>query len=217
MIERTEGMLMLKEPAEKIDRRIKKTKKLLREGLTSLMQTKSIKDITVKELADNIDINRGTFYLYYKDIYDMLDKVETELMEEFNELIMSHPDGALISDPLPLLEEIFGFLSENSDICIALLSNNGDIGFIKKFTHIIHEKCLNDWLQLYNTIDEIEFEYSYSYFLYGCIGIVETWMTTGMQKPPEEMAPLLKNLILNGIFKAPDKTSDITEDDSSLK
>ena len=190
-------------PIKKIDRRIKKTKKLLKDGLTALMQNKSIKDITVKELADSIDINRGTFYLYYKDIYDMLDKVETEMMEEFNELVCAHPAGSLVQDPLPLLEEIFVFLSENAEICIVLLSNNGDISFIKKLTQVVHEKCLNDWLKIYNKVDPQNFEYSYSYFLYGCVGLVETWLTNGMPESPQSMAVLLKDLILNGIFKLP--------------
>lgn len=45
----------------KTDRRIKRTRYLLVYALTSLMLKKSIKDITVKELCESVDINRGTF------------------------------------------------------------------------------------------------------------------------------------------------------------
>ena len=47
---------------EKTDRRVRKTKKLLRQGLAKLMENKSINEITVKELVDEVDINRSTFY-----------------------------------------------------------------------------------------------------------------------------------------------------------
>ena len=57
------------------DRRIRRTRALLRQGLIQLMETKDIKDISVKELSDLADINRGTFYLHYNDIYDMLGKM----------------------------------------------------------------------------------------------------------------------------------------------
>lgn len=67
----------------KTDRRIKRTRYLLVHALTSLMLKKSIKDITVKELCESVDINRGTFYLHYKDIYDMLEQTEQELLEQF--------------------------------------------------------------------------------------------------------------------------------------
>ena len=57
---------------EKTDRRIRKTKAQLRAGLAKLMQEKSIKEITVKELVEEVDINRSTFYLHYSDIYTVL-------------------------------------------------------------------------------------------------------------------------------------------------
>ena len=49
---------------KKEDRRVRRTKKLLSQGLIELMQQKQVKDITVRELADLVDVNRGTFYLY---------------------------------------------------------------------------------------------------------------------------------------------------------
>jgi AcrR family transcriptional regulator len=61
---------------KKEDRRVRRTKKLLTQALTELMQQKQVKEITVKELTDLADMNRGTFYLYYKDIYDMLESIE---------------------------------------------------------------------------------------------------------------------------------------------
>ena len=57
------------------DRRVRKTEEQLVKGLTKLMKTKSIKNITVRELADEVDINRSTFYLHYKDIFDMADRL----------------------------------------------------------------------------------------------------------------------------------------------
>ena len=65
--------------AEKVDRRVRKTKAQLRAGLARLMQKKSIKEITVKELVEEVDINRSTFYLHYTDIYQMLESIELNL------------------------------------------------------------------------------------------------------------------------------------------
>ena len=45
---------------KKMDRRVKKTRTLLKNGLITLMQEKSIKEITVQELVDLVDINRST-------------------------------------------------------------------------------------------------------------------------------------------------------------
>ena len=54
--------------SNKVDRRVRKTRAQLRAGLARLLQKKSIKEITVKELVEEVDINRSTFYLHYTDI-----------------------------------------------------------------------------------------------------------------------------------------------------
>lgn len=51
------------------DRRIRKTKKLLRDALLRLLSKKSIAEITVTELTDAADVHRGTFYHHYKDAH----------------------------------------------------------------------------------------------------------------------------------------------------
>ncbi len=71
--------------------RIRKTKAQLREGLARLMLKKSIKEISVKELVDEVDINRSTFYLHYTNIYQMLQKIEEEAMENITEVMQNYP------------------------------------------------------------------------------------------------------------------------------
>lgn len=92
-----------------MDRRIRKTRLLLRQGLSKLMLKKSIKEITVKELTELVDINRGTFYLHYKDIYDMVENIEAEIMEEFRVILDAHPTSQLQESPLFLFTEIYAY------------------------------------------------------------------------------------------------------------
>ena len=66
-----------------LDRRVRKTRTQLRKCLSILLETKKIQNITVKELAQMADINRGTFYLHYKDVYVLLDHIQKDLLREF--------------------------------------------------------------------------------------------------------------------------------------
>jgi len=63
-----------------VDRRVRKTKSQLRSCLSILLETKKIQNITVKELAQMADINRGTFYLHYKDVYDLLEHIQKDFL-----------------------------------------------------------------------------------------------------------------------------------------
>lgn len=183
----------------KNDRRAKRTQKLLREGLAELMKTKNVKDITVTELTDFVDINRGTFYLHYLDIYDLLEHIENDMFEEFNELLKKYPYDEMKKEPLPILEEIFTFLANNSDVCIVLLGDNGDMAFFEKIKKILKDQSLHDWMQLHNPKDTKEYEYFYAFIVTGCVGVLSRWLESGMIETPEEMAKLVEQICLNGL------------------
>ena len=74
-------------PENLADRRVRKTRALLRQGLIGLMREKSVQDITVKELCEACDINRSTFYLHYTDVAQLLHSIEDELLVEFERML----------------------------------------------------------------------------------------------------------------------------------
>ena len=76
---------------EILDRRVRKTRRQLKECLTRLLKEKKIQDITVRELAEMADINRGTFSLHYKDVFDLMDQIKNELIEEVESVLTHHP------------------------------------------------------------------------------------------------------------------------------
>jgi AcrR family transcriptional regulator len=181
------------------DRRVRKTKKALKEGLTKLMLEKSINNISVKELTEEVDINRGTFYLHYRDVFDMVEQIESELLRDFTKIMDSHTTEKLTGQTLPFLIDLFAFLKENADIAAAFLGSYGDIAFVNKLKEIVREKCLNDWMKMFNNGKVNKFEYFYSFIVSGYIGLFETWLKNGLVETPEEMAKLSEEIILHGI------------------
>ena len=63
-----------------MDLRVKKTLKNIKDAFYQLREKKPIEKISVKELSETAMINKATFYLHYKDIYDLSDKLEKELI-----------------------------------------------------------------------------------------------------------------------------------------
>lgn len=57
------------------------------QALTRLMQQKDFQSITVTDVVREADINRGTFYAHYRDVYDLRDKIETGMIEDFRGMI----------------------------------------------------------------------------------------------------------------------------------
>ena len=181
------------------DRRVRKTKKQLRQGLTELLEEKSAKDITVRELSDRVDINRGTFYLHYKDIFDMIEQIEMEMFRDFHNVLAKHPFKALNGKPLPMLIDVFSFVAENADMCKALIGKNGDLAFVNRLKGLVKDRCLNDWMNMFDTGKSQNFGYFYSFIVSGCIGLLENWLVNGLKESPEHMASLAEQMIMTGI------------------
>lgn len=64
------------------DRRVLRTKKNIRQTFLQLLSEKSLTQLTVKELSEQADINRKTFYMYYSNIEEILSELEDELVQK---------------------------------------------------------------------------------------------------------------------------------------
>ncbi|MGE5627667.1 MAG: TetR-like C-terminal domain-containing protein [Solirubrobacterales bacterium] len=183
----------------KEDRRVRKTKNQLLLGLTNLMQKKKIKDITVRELTDLVDINRGTFYLHYKDIYDMVDQIQDKLFLDLNSIIKKHTPEELKKTPFLLLKDIFTFISDNAEMVIVLIGNNGNITFLSKIKNALRTNSINNLIEIYSIDKKQIIEYYASFQVAACMALVEDWLEKGMKEPPEEMAILAEKMLRDGI------------------
>lgn len=180
------------------DRRVRKTKKAMFAALAELLAQKPLSNISVREIADMADINRGTFYLHYKDVYDMAETLQNEIFQKFNDIVESHEPKKNTDEIFPLLTELFGLLAENSELAKVMIGKNGDAVFVDRLKQVIREKCFVNARKTFNIRNDESFDYFYHYIVSGCIGIFSAWLNGGMIETPAEMAVLTKKFILTG-------------------
>lgn len=178
---------------------VRKTRRQLRECLITLLKEKKVQDITVRELTDMADLNRGTFYLHYKDVFDLLEKTEAELQEDFNQLVCKHDAVDLKQRPSVIFNEIYSLVYDNADLIEILLGENGDLNFVNRLKQLIREKCLKDWMEVFRSGNAAAFDAFFSFIVSGCIGLVQYWLQTGLKETPEQMAKLTEHIITKGI------------------
>lgn len=73
------------------DPRVLRTRRLLRDAFVELLHEMDIEKISVNRIAERATINRVTFYLHYRDIPDMLDKMAEDMIEDINWIINNTP------------------------------------------------------------------------------------------------------------------------------
>lgn len=184
--------------SEKIDRRVKYTKMVLKASFINLLKSKHISKISIKEICDDADINRATFYAHYSDQYDLRSKIEAELIDDINEYL----DGGSFNDPesvsLDMLVKIFEYIKENAELCIVLLGDSGDINFQRQVMMIVREQCVSAWSSS-KDIGKDDAEFIYTFYAIGSVGIIQKWLLEGMKKPVREMAELILKLANGGL------------------
>lgn len=189
--------------AEKTDRRIRKTKAALRHGLAVLTQKKSIKEITVKELVEEVDINRSTFYLHYTDIYTMVSELENELLAQFRQAINLYPPTSSEDEMCRFFEHIYNILADNREICIALVSENGDISFIRQVEDFVAGRIKKIFESgMVKNIDDTK--YVFDFCISGGMGLFKHWLTDENVLEPAHMARLTTDMVVSA-FKSFDK------------
>ncbi|MCI6675625.1 MAG: TetR family transcriptional regulator C-terminal domain-containing protein [Clostridiales bacterium] len=185
--------------ASTIDRRVRKTKAVLCSGLIDLMKQKPVNKITVKELTDYVDINRGTFYLHHKDIFDLMQSIENELMQELKDLFEKYSTEEFQLHPTLFLTDIFRFLDHNAEIVTVLLSPNGDIVFVDRMETFVREKCLHNWMESFSLSNPLSYDYFYAFVISGIIGVFQNWLNRGRKESPEEIAIIVEQIISHGV------------------
>lgn len=183
---------------KKENRSVIRTQLLLKDGLTRLMHQKPIQKISVKELTDSVNLNRGTFYLHYKDIYDLLEQIENDMLIEFQEINSTHKVTEMDGKPYPLLLDLFLLLQKNAEFCRILLIDNRDQNFVDKLKNIIRKRCLANLTYIFSSTDSALCSLYTSYILSGCIGIIENWLEYSPRCTPEILAHRTEDIILHG-------------------
>ena len=176
---------------QKEDRRVRRTKQILKKTLLELLQEKELSKITISELADRADINRGTFYAHYSDVSDLFLQMETEFLDDVLKIvtpIFENPDNSQL-----IFESLLLHMKERQDILCAILNRPNSL-FLLALT-----KRLESELQpLEHTLipsPTISSTYYYSYLAGGLLSIIKDWQQTGMQTSISEFASLMCELI----------------------
>ncbi len=177
----------------KDDRKTRYTKTVLRDSLMELMKRKPITKITIKELCETADINRTTFYAHYLDQYDLLRKIEDEMISWVKEVITDLQGKSDKHEILPYIEKILEYIVQNNNHIGVLMSEQGDLEFQNRLFATVYE---------YKTVipfnldgDDEENEELYNVFIVnGSVGLIRHWIKNGMNIPPKKLAKLIYDL-----------------------
>ena len=178
-----------------MDRRIKYTKTVIKDTIIKLLQEKDIKKITVSEICKIADINRATFYRYYLDVYDLLDKIKDDLIEELRAAVTDSSNYTVSIFAKDLLK----VLLDNKELVKILFKTDNNVYFLYDFLEVAYDKCKERWQNDLKNINEEDIDYATLFIFNGALGIINYWVNNDFDKGIDELAEIIEKLSYFGI------------------
>ena len=180
------------------DRRIRYTKKVIKDTFIELLEQKPINKITVTELCTKCEINRATFYRYYEDVYDLMEKLKSQYVCELKAAISISKDDYTISG---FTSEILEVILKNKELSRILFSLKNGKDFLDDVLDIAHQKCIEKWNRYGKNVPQEQVGYLSTFITAGTIGILNDWIQNDYKESPSEIANLIENISHYGLAK----------------
>ncbi|MGQ2286256.1 TetR/AcrR family transcriptional regulator [Leuconostoc suionicum] len=186
----------------------KLTQQRIMDAFVKLVNEKGFNNLTVSNITRTAKLSRGTFYIYYLDKYDVLEKIETYLLTNMEKLMQNNIDKTIswLDDvdnnklsaeldtysPYRSFIQSFDFLDKNRFTLKTLLSKNGDSQFVYKLRHLIDEQIDSHYKNIFKDGNEIiPSDYTHDLLISSLISIIGHWLQKDDPESPAEIAEIL--------------------------
>ncbi len=183
------------------DKRVMKTKQSIREAFFKQLAEKGIERMTVKAILDDAGLNRTTFYAYYTDKYDLLEKTQEGIMNQIIRIKRDNPvgGGKNIDETEQYVRSyflaLFKYIQANHQVLQLLFANQNQIAFLKDVTHGRPE-FYNHWRPVVSQVPGIDPRNSYA----ALVGVVINFFFEGerdhFKENPAKIAGVLADIVL---------------------
>ncbi len=161
---------------QKESRRVKMTKMLLNEGFLKFLAEKPLSRITVKEICEDADMNRSTYYMHFTDPYDQLKKLEADIMVDMTIYVDGIVTEGLHDDKKQrkIIKGVLEYIQSKKYVFQILLGKVGDLDLQRDILTFFGERIFQN--EHTNTLPGMRKAYQFIYADMGSFGLIYYWI-----------------------------------------
>jgi AcrR family transcriptional regulator len=179
---------------KKIDRRVLRTRQMLRDALMELIVEKGYEAITIQDITDRANVGRTTFYLHYQYKDDLL---FNGMREMYLEIIQQIEPGKM-DDPAD-----WAHVAQYADFYKVMMGSKGSQPFTVQLREFLVELAHKHVIKtLQPNKEKLRLPGGLlAHFIAGAeVGMVTWWLSNSKQYSAETMAKLAQTLTLHGLL-----------------
>ncbi|WCK55041.1 TetR/AcrR family transcriptional regulator [Aneurinibacillus sp. Ricciae_BoGa-3] len=175
----------------KVDRRILKSQEAIKKALIELMSEKHFDNITIQDISEKANVNRGTIYLHYLDKYDLLDKLIEEHINELRKMCESACELDWIDATLIFCEHF----ERNYSFFSMMLASKGAPYFRNRFLGFLLEEFRKEVDVTKGKNQGLNEDVIVRFVSSAYVEVVEWWFMNGKPFPHQVLAEQLGTLL----------------------
>ena len=186
----------------KIDPRVRRTRRLLRDALVSLILEKDYASISIKEITDRAEVAYITFFRHYNGIDELLIEVLDEGLAE----LLGHIATLASKSEGPANEIegrlIFEYIKQKSDLFRILLKSQSVSRIRKSVIQNIATIFRDSCSFLHRPNNQVPTNMASNHMATSLLALIEWWIENKMSPPATQMGKIYKALIIDGTRSA---------------
>ncbi len=181
------------------DRRVIRTLNSLHDAFLELLSTTDLSKISVSELSQKAGINRKTFYVYYSDVEDLLEELETRLISKFMPILEGIRNSHGIMDPYEFVKIFTSIINEDVEVYRLLSKRQLLPHFITKVKDMAIDVFITHF-DLDKEPDAIKYHYFVDYTAAGILSVLSKWISDHSSMTLEEFTDITMRMSVNAFY-----------------
>ncbi len=173
------------------NRRVKYTKMVLNESFLKFLSEKPLSRITVKEICEDADVNRSTYYVHFTDPYDQLKKMEADIMANMAIYVDNITENELDDEKkqFEIIKSLLEYIKSKQHIFQILLSKGGEYDLQRDILSFFAKRLFK--ANSYGNKEEKVLHYKYIYASTGAFGMIYHWVIDDNEMSINELAKMI--------------------------
>jgi len=173
------------------DRRVRRTRRLLREALLALIVDRGYERVTVQDVLDRADVGRSTFYAHFRDKEALFGSCFDDLRDSLQGELAAMAPGRPPEGPNSPVGVIFEHAHRNRPVYRAVCGRRGD-NMISRHLHDLVAGVLREHFTAVGT--RLNADVVAEYHASALLGVLVWWVRQDFPYPPAEIALICRNL-----------------------
>lgn len=155
---------------------VRKTKKAFADSLVMLSKDRQLNKITVKELCEKAELSRNAFYFHYKDINDLIEDVENNIIAEVEGVLKDIEKIAFPKSVYATIDAFIDLVESRKDTVIMLMDKSFSTSFTERISRMFSEFNYRYFREFHGDNSKVSYEFFYIYLSGGLYDVVRYWL-----------------------------------------